>query len=360
MDAESTALFEESLQRFNREHYAPAHVVAREREGATDAHGRWNEIAGMGWFELLRDGEAASGGPAIEAIVPLMRAAGEGLWREPVCTVLGAGAVLALQADDAGWRETLLDGLASGTDPIAVAGHEAGDGWCRDHVRTIARRRDAGIVLDGIKLAVRGSTVSPHYAVLAADGDTGTAWYLVARDAPGLTLEHYAGADGRPLSTLRLEAVPARRLCAGEVTARAEAWSSILAAAESVGIMRGATADTAEYLRQRKQFGRPLLSFQVLQHRLVEMHMLARETDAVLHATACAYDAGSPDLARRVLVLRAQAAGALRHVTREAVQLHGGMGVTRELRIGHYYRRALMLDSLHGSEEWALERLAAA
>ncbi|HKY92717.1 MAG TPA: acyl-CoA dehydrogenase [Nevskiaceae bacterium] len=352
-------LFEESLRRFSREHPAAAQTASGTGDAGDHSPQRWDAIAAMGWFDLLTLDPGASGAPPLAPIAAVLRAAGEGAWREPVGAVLGEGAVIVVHAEDAACRASLRDGLVSGAHPVAVAAREPGDGWRRVEIRAKARRRGAMHELDGTKIAVGGAQVAAYFAVLAMD-EAGSAWFLVSRDAPGLALDRYAGADGRPLADLRLAATPAIRLCGGEVTPRVEAWGSILAAAESLGIMRGANGDTTDYLRQRKQFGRPLLSFQVLQHRLVEMHMLERETEALFHATVAAHDADSPDLARRVLVLRAQASHALRHVTREAVQMHGGMGVTAELRIGHYYRRALALDSLYGAADWALEALAAA
>lgn len=360
MDTDLLRLFEDSLERFNRERYSPAQLVARSREAS--GIGLLPEMAEMGWFELLRGG--ADDEPAASSVVPLLplfRAAGEGAWREPLSCVLGASAVVASRTDAATRRESLLDGLVSANALLAYAAREMDDGWHRAGITTVARREADGHVLDGHKIAVMDVESYAAIIVLAVDAQTKRpGYFLVAPDAAGLERRSASSIDGRGLSDLELTSVPAEYLCTGDHAARAEDWEAILGAAEAVGIMRGANRDTAAYLRERRQFGRPLLDFQVLQHRLVEMHLLERETDALLRTTAEAYDADAPGLARRLLVLRAQASRALRQVTREAVQMHGGMGVTQETRVSHYYRRALMLDSLHGSEEAALDRLAAA
>jgi len=360
MDIDLLRLFEDSLARFNLERYSPAQLVARSRE--TSGTGLLSEMADLGWFELLR-GEADDE-PAASSVVrllPILRAAGEGAWREPLACVLGAPAVIAAQTEVAARREALLGGLVSARALLAYAAREADDGWHRNGIATVARRDAGSHVLDGRKIAVMDVEACAGIIVLAVDAQTRRpGFFLVARDAAGVERSDASSIDGRVLSDLYLVGVRAEYLCSGELAVRAEGWDGILGAAEAVGIMRGANRDTAAHLRERRQFGRPLLDFQVLQHRLVEMHLLERETDALLQSTAEACDADAPGLERRLLVLRAQASRALRQVTREAVQMHGGMGVTQETRVSHYYRRALMLDSLHGSEEAALERLAEA
>jgi alkylation response protein AidB-like acyl-CoA dehydrogenase len=360
MDTDLLRLFEDSLERFNRERYSPAQLVARSREPA--GTGLLAEMAQMGWFELLRgdcDDEPAAS--SVVRLLPLFRAAGEGAWREPLAGALGAAAVVAGRADVPTRRASLVDGLISAHALLAYAAREADDGWRRVDITTVARREADGHVLDGHKVAVMDVESCAGIIVLAVDVRTERpGYFLVARDAAGLVRTDASSIDGRCLSDLKLTGVRAEYLCAGDHAPRAEGWDAILGAAEAVGIMRGANRDTAAYLRERRQFGRSLIDFQVLQHRLVEMHLLERETDALLQSTAEAYDVDAPGLARRLLVLRAQASRALRQVTREAVQMHGGMGVTQETRVSHYYRRALMLDSLYGSEEAALEQLAAA
>lgn len=360
MDNDLLQLFEDSLARFNRERYSPAQLVARSREPA--GPGLLSEMAEMGWFELLRgDADDEPAASSVIPLLPLFRAAGEGAWREPLTAVLGASAVVAARTDAPSRRESLVDGLVSARALLAYAAREADDGWNRVHITTVARSEADGHVLNGHKIAVMDVEPCAGIIVLAVDAQTKRpGYFLVAPDAAGLERSDTSSIDGRGLSDLKLTGVRAEYLCTGDNASRAEGWDAILGAAEAVGIMRGANRDTAAYLRERRQFGRPLLDFQVLQHRLVEMHLLERETDALLQSTAEAYDADAPGLARRLLVLRAQASRALRQVTREAVQMHGGMGVTQETRVSHYYRRALMLDSLHGSEDAALERLAAA
>lgn len=358
MDKDMLSLFEDALQRFNRERRSPAQLLEHARHGSSREH--WREMAELGWLELALANDASGG--ALPEIVPLLsiyRAAGEGLWQESIDCAFGAATLIAHHAQATALRRELCEGLATGSALLAYADRERGDGWDASTVDTSAQRRADGFVLSGCKVAVAEDAACACYLVTGRDMETGLAGcYRVARDAPRLGIVRHCSVEGRALADLHLDQTPAQFVCEGDVLALAPRWSALLAAAESVGIMRGALHDTVSYLQQRRQFGRPLIEFQVLQHRLADMLMLTRETDALLQEIAEDFDAGQPPAERQMLALRAQVSRAQRQVTREAVQMHGGMGVTQECRVSHYYRRALTLDSLYGSDAWALERLS--
>lgn len=354
MDMETLALFEDGLARFSRERYPAARIA--ETANADDDAIRWREMAELGWFDLA---VAESGLPEITPLLPIYRAAGEGLWREPIDCVFGASALVAAGAADPLVRRILCDGLASGAAPMCFAAREPGTDWGARTSLTRARTGAAGPVLRGRKVAVVHHPRCAAYLVSAVDERNGNeAYYRVEPGAPGLRVTPYRTLEGRPLSDLELEGTPATFVAWAGPELPVPQWGGMLAAAECVGIMRGALQDTVTYLRQRKQFGKALIEFQALQHRLAEMLMLMRETDALLRDVAADRDAGRDIDERTCMVLRAQSARAASLVTREAVQMHGGMGVTQECRVSHYYRRVLTLESLHGSESWAMERLA--
>ena len=123
--------------------------------------------------------------------------------------------------------------------------------------------------------------------------------------------------------------------------------------------MQAVNAMTLDYLKQRKQFGQPLASFQVLQHRLVDMNLAFEETRAVVHAALAAVDAGAANAQRLIATAKIQAARAAHFVGAQGVQLHGGMGMTDELAAGHYYKRLMMCETQFGDADWWMERLAA-
>jgi alkylation response protein AidB-like acyl-CoA dehydrogenase len=122
--------------------------------------------------------------------------------------------------------------------------------------------------------------------------------------------------------------------------------------------MTSVTAKTVEYLKNRQQFGQPLSKFQVLQHRLVDMSVAAEEARALVHAALTSIDSGSDSASRAVGHAKVQTARAARFVGGQAIQLHGGMGMTDELAIGHYYKRLMMCETLFGDADWYLARLA--
>jgi alkylation response protein AidB-like acyl-CoA dehydrogenase len=354
MDAETLALFEDGLERFTRERYGAAQMVEKATARQEAVH--WWEMAKLGWFELAA---SESGLPEIVPLLSIYRAAGQGLWREPIGCVFGEAAVVAAHAADAAVRQMLCAGLTSGEAPLAFAAREAGQGCDGGMVSTVARPTDRGVEVSGQKVAVPHDAHCRAYLVMAVHGQTGKrAYFLVERAARGLDVARYHTVEGRELADLRLDRTPAQFVCNADPELPTRAWGTLLAAAECVGIMNGALHDTVSYLRQRKQFGRPLIDFQVLQHRLADMQMRVRETDALLRELGEDLDAGQPLDARALLALSAQTSRAAREVTRDAVQMHGGMGVTRECRVSHYYRRVLTVESLYGGESWALERLA--
>ncbi|WP_439641942.1 acyl-CoA dehydrogenase [Nevskia sp.] len=355
MDNDALQLFEETLARYNRERYDAGQW--RDYGHLPQGHSpeRWAELQAMGCFELLRPEDDDHAAPLAD-LLPLYAAAGEALWREPLATVFAEPVAVIDQVADPARRRALLEGLITGAQLLGYAHRETGG----KGIATTASRCAAGWRLDGDKAMVIGVDICGGFLVSAIEAERGQpAMFLVDAAAPGLRLQRYRSLDDGIAADLHFAQTPAEWLCDGAAAiAAADARSVILAAAEALGMMRGANRDSTEYLRERRQFGQPLLGFQALQHRLVEMLMRQRECEALVASVAEAFDHAAPALSRQVLVLRVQVARALRHITREAVQLHGGMGVTQELRIGRYYRRALMLDSLHGTADEALDALS--
>ena len=135
---------------------------------------------------------------------------------------------------------------------------------------------------------------------------------------------------------------------------------AIAVCAEACGAMAAVTQATVEYLKTRQQFGQPLSKFQVLQHRLVDMSVSGEEARAVVHAALQALDDNAPSAQRAVWAAKVQTARSARFVGSQAIQLHGGMGMTDELAIGHYYKRLTLCETLFGDSEWYLKQIGAA
>ncbi|WP_169577634.1 acyl-CoA dehydrogenase [Sinimarinibacterium sp. CAU 1509] len=360
MDADVLALIEDGVTRFSRERYSREQWRSYSQETDGYCLSVWREMADLGWFGLVMPDSDDEKAP-LANLLPLFVGAGAALWREPLLGILGESSSLLLAARKTGDDEGLLEALVEGRARPAFADREANP-VSRDGVlSTVATFNSGRYQLTGEKSCVPAAcsgTVLIVSARIVSSGEP--AAFLVSVDEPGVSLNAYRTLDDRGAATVRLENASARLLVSGDSALKsARLRGGALAAVEAASLMRSVVEATADHLRQRRQFGRTLSSFQVLQHRLVDMYLNYRESLALAHRLVDACDRDETDLARKALLVRVQVAAASRFVTQQAIQLHGGMGMTDELPIGDYYKRVLMLESLYGSADWALSRLAA-
>lgn len=310
------------------------------------------------------------GGGPVETMV-IAEALGHALVIEPfVDTVVVAGGLLHRSGDAA--AAALLEDIVAGSAIVTLAATEptSGDNW-RD-VSTTAHRDGDEWVLDGSKVMAVDAPLATHLLVTArtsgerADTD-GISLFLVdiASLSTGFTAHPYRTVDDRRASDLTFSDV---RLPAGALLgAEGQAWPSLEAArdegaaavcAEAVGGMRKVLADTVEYCKQRQQFGLPIGSFQALQHRMVDMHMEVEQASAAVYLAVLNLDAEPAQRARAVSAAKATIGRAARYVGQNAVQLHGGMGMTEELAIGHYFKRLTAVQYEFGSTDYHVTRYA--
>lgn len=314
---------------------------------------------------LPEDAGGIGGGP-VETMV-IAEALGHALVIEPfVDTVVVAGGLL--HRSGAG----LLEDIVAGTTVVALAATEptSGDNW-RD-VSTTAQRDGDDWVLNGSKVMAVSAPLATQLLVTARTSgeraDTeGISLFLVeiASLTTGFTAHHYRTVDDRRASDLTFSDVrlPAAALLGTE----GQAWSSLELArdegaaavcAEAVGGMRKVLADTVEYCKQRQQFGQPIGSFQALQHRMVDMHMEVEQAAAAVFLAVLNLDAEPAQRAKAVSAAKATIGRAARFVGQNAVQLHGGMGMTEELAIGHYFKRLTAVQYEFGSTDYHVGRYA--
>ncbi|TMS51835.1 acyl-CoA dehydrogenase family protein [Mycobacterium sp. DBP42] len=310
------------------------------------------------------------GGGPVETMV-IAEALGHALVIEPfVDTVVVAGGLLHRSGDAA--AAALLEDIVAGSAIVALAATEptSGDNW-RD-VSTSARRDGDAWVLDGSKVMAVDAPLATHLLVTArtsgerADAD-GISLFLVdiASLTTGFTAHPYRTVDDRRASDLTFSDV---RLPAGALLGiEGQAWPSLELArdegaaavcAEAVGGMRKVLADTVEYCKQRQQFGLPIGSFQALQHRMVDMHMEVEQASAAVYLAVLNLDAEPAQRAKAVSAAKATIGRAARFVGQNAVQLHGGMGMTEELAIGHYFKRLTAVQYEFGSTDYHVSRYA--
>ena len=322
----------------------------------------WSRLAEMGLLGLpfAEEHGGMGAGPIEVAIVA--EEIGRVLAPEPfVEAVVLAGGLVAAVGTDAQKGE-ILGGIAEGTTLAATAHAEPGTRWSPSAEAVTASQDGDSWTLTGVKEPVLNGARA-DVLVVSAVVDGGTALFLVRGDAAGLTRTGYRTHDGGRAANVRFEGTPAELL--GEHTAdrtaeieRVLAEARIAYAHEAIGSMDTALRTTAEYLKTRKQFGVTLNRFQALTFRAADMYVsleLARST--ALWASMVA-DAGG-DVVSAADRARLQTSRAGRHIGKEAIQLHGGIGVTAEYTIGHHTSRLTAIDHVLGDGDWALSRLAA-
>jgi alkylation response protein AidB-like acyl-CoA dehydrogenase len=281
--------------------------------------------------------------------------------------VLGSGAIEL--AGTPAQRDRLLPQIAAGKHLMAFCHAEPGAGYARDWVRAIARTDDSGFVIDGEKSFALGAHAADTLLVSARIGSEHgpVGLFIVPRAASGVRLNVAPALDGRFGATVSLVGAKvgsdARLGSNGTdmlgVIERLIDRGAIAVCAEACGAMAAVTQETVDYLKTRQQFGQPLSKFQVLQHRLVDMSVSGEEARAIVHAALQALDDGATDAPQAVWAAKVQTARSARFVGGQAIQLHGGMGMTDELVIGHYFKRLTLCETLFGDGEWYLKQLGA-
>jgi alkylation response protein AidB-like acyl-CoA dehydrogenase len=357
-DADTIDMLRDTMQRYAAEQYSFAQRRAVLAEGSS---GRaWRDYAEFGWLALrLPEAEGGIGADAT-AIGALMEVVGARLLMEPVLAsaVLGTGLVLA--AANATQRAAMLPALAEGALTLAFA--------CEDDPAAGAACELRGQRLHGAKLNVLHGDVAGRLIVSARDADAGGARALCLVDpaAAGVQRRSYRLIDGRGAAALRFDGARVERLEATDATAaiaRARDEAAVALCAEALGVVRSLVSATCDYLKVRKQFGRTIGSNQALQHRMVEMYLLQQEVQALTHCAQRSLDAEPADPTQRTRAIsgaRAYIAGAARRVANDAVQLHGGLGITEELDISHYFRRVMVINALFGNRDEHLARFVEA
>jgi len=370
--SEEQRLLADTLKRFLTTNYsldARAKILASEAGYSEDV---WAALAEMGLLGLPYDTEYGGfGGSAVDAMI-VMEAIGEGLLLEPYLATVGLGGRFVARAGTEAQKRRILTAIAEGKAKLALAQTERGARYDLQHVATTARRTGAGWVLGGEKCAVLHGGCADILVVPARTaGDVnnpqGISLFLVNQGTPGVTLQEYRTIDNLRAVDVKLSAaaVPEEALIGpeGDGLALLEEvvdYGTALLCAEAVGAIRYANEATLAYLKSRRQFGVPIGSFQVLQHRMVDM-LISYEQSRSMACLACVKvdTADAAERRRVVSAAKIKIADACRHVSQEAVQLHGGMGMTEDLKISHTFRRLTMIAQTFGDLDHHLERFAA-
>ena len=364
-------LLEDSVARFVRNEYEfdKRRALAASDEGFSRDH--WATFAELGLLGLpFREEDGGLGGGPIDTMI-VMEQFGRGLVLEPyLATVLLAGQAIA-HAGTPEQRQTLLAGLIAGESLYALAHVEAGARFTLEHVETRAESDGDGYRLSGAKAVAFNAPAADQLVVSARTaGKTrdrdGISLFVVPANADGVTLRRYRTIDGFRAAEVALDRVAAGAdALLGDAGAALPAietmadYATVAVCGEAVGVMDVLRETTLEYLQTRKQFGVPIGKFQVLQHRSVDMLMSCEEARSLTMMAALSLGKPAVSRARAVSAAKAHIGKAGRHVGQEAVQMHGGMGMTDELKVGHYFKRLTMIDTLFGNVDHHLDRFAA-
>jgi alkylation response protein AidB-like acyl-CoA dehydrogenase len=332
----------------------------------------WKQLAEFGVLSIPFSETAGGFGGGTIDLMGSMQAIGSALVVEPVLATLLAGRLID-RSGSAAQQAELLGPVIEGSRKLAFAHTEDGARYSLSHVTTQAVRNGEGWVLSGLKRVALGAPLADHLVVSArtagATADsTGISLFVVAANAQGLSMTPYRNIDNQRAADVRLDGVQVRAdaLLGTEGAAlsaidEALDFASALLCAEAVGAMQFANETTLEYLKTRKQFGAPIGSFQALQHRMVEMFVTLEQARSMTYLACSKVDAGAPasERSRVVSAARIKVADACRQISQESIQLHGGMGMTEEMKVSHTFRRLTMIAQQFGDVDAHLERFAA-
>jgi len=323
----------------------------------------WRQLGELGWPGLMFPEAVGGVGASFVDVALVLEQLGTTLVPEPLVSSLVAGAAILASGDDAQQR-AWLPPMVEGRSSLALAWAEADGRYDPAQVATRAERVAAGYRLTGHKRFVLDGHAASQLVVSAREAGT-LALFVVDAGASGVRVQPIRTLDGRRAALVeldRVEVVRDRRLGHDGLAALEYALDvgAAAACAEGVGIMRAVLAMTVEYLRTREQFGVKIGSFQVLQHRAVDMFI---ETElAYSSALAAAIRIGARDVHDRksaVSAAKVQLAESGRYVTQQAIQLHGGIGITDEHDVGLYFKRMQVLNTSFGDAEHHVARFSA-
>ncbi len=371
---EEQQLLAASIKRFVDKDYtfAAREKIVASSEGYSEAI--WSTFAEIGLLGLPFSPDAGGFGGSAVDLMSVMEAIGEALVVEPYLSTVGLGAQFVARAGTDAQRQALLPPVIDGKLKLAFAQTENGARYNLAHVATRAKSASEGYTISGEKRIVIHAPCADKLIVSArtSGGDTdpdGISVFIVDARAPGVTMRAYRTIDQlRAADVLLKDAHVSSDALIGQegrglgLVEEVIDYATALLCAEAVGAITYANDATLEYLKTRKQFGVPIGSFQALQHRMVDMVISGEQAKSMASLACAKVDSASDPVERKRIVSAAKIkiADVCRHVGQEAIQLHGGMGMSDELKISHTFRRLTMIAQQFGDADYHLQRFAKA
>jgi pimeloyl-CoA dehydrogenase small subunit len=367
---EQTAL-QDSLRRFVGKEYdfETRRKLARSPEGYSPH--AWRQYAEFGVLALpFPEAFGGLNGTAVDTMI-VMEAFGPGLVLEPyLATVVLCGSLIR-DAGSQSQKESLLPAIGGGELRMALAHYEPNTRYELNHIAATAKSAGKDWVLNGAKSVVLHGGAAQKLIVSARTGgkerdDNGVSLFIVDRDAAGVSLHAYPTQDGSRAADITLkdvrvdaDALLGQKDRALPAIEHALHYGIAALCAEAVGIIIALNAATLEYLKTRKQFGQPIGKFQALQHRMADMTIAAEQARSMMYLASVKADAADPVERRRALsIAKAYIGEVARFVGQQAIQLHGGMGVTDELVVGHWFKRLTIINATFGDADHHLGKFS--
>ncbi len=367
-------MLKESVSRFAQDAYdfETRRKIVESDQGTSQEI--WSQFAELGWLSVpFPEAQGGMGGTAVDLMV-LMEEFGRGLVTEPfVANALLFGGLLSKSSNCENFVDD-IEALISGGLQGTFAYLERQSRFEIFDVKTTATRQDSAFILNGEKTVVFNGQNVDKLIVLARTGgeqcdELGTSLFLVDREAEGVSLTPYQLMDGQKVANITFSnVVVAEQALVGHIDRAAILVKQVInnacvaICAEAIGIMEKLYTSTVEYSKIREQFDTPIGSFQVLQHRMADMFIAYEQTKSLLFRTVCALDEKSDkqsdDVEKNILALKVMVGQAGKKIGGDAIQIHGGMGVTDELDVGHYIKRLMAINTTFGDADYTQQRFA--
>ena len=328
----------------------------------------WKTFAELGWLGIsLSEESGGFGGNAIETMI-VMEEFGKGLVVEPFLETIVLGATLVDLAGTSEQKKEILLPVISGGLQLALAFTEPQSRFNLFDITSEAKPLGKNFILNGFKSVVMNGPAANKFIVTTRTSGNqrdskGVTLFIVDSDSQGLTLRNYKTVDGRRASELTLEQVkvPTNSML-GSINNQSNSLeeavdvATLALCAEAVGIMEVLYKSTVEYAKTREQFGQPIGKFQVLQHRMVDMFMEYEQSKSLLYMSTMKHAEKSADAKKSISGLKYKIGKAGKFIGQQAIQIHGGMGVTDELNIGHFFKRLTTIGTIFGNSDFHLKR----
>ena len=362
---EEQTMIKDSVSRFVRDEYDfdTRRSIIDSEEGISRKF--WTMFAELGWLSVPFAEEYGGFGGSVEDIAAVMEELGKGIVVEPYASTVVVFGGLLSASDNSALKEEVIPTVIDGSCMGSFACVEAQSRYELSDVATTAVAADGGYIINGEKTVVANGGTANKFVVSARtsggqfDRD-GVSLFLVDATTAGVDVKSYKMMDGLSAATVTFKDVVVTEsqllIPAGEGMALIDqVMPQILMAlsAEALGIMATLNTLTVEYTKVRQQFDTPISSFQALQHRMVDTFMACEQTKSMLYRGLC--QAGEDDreaLSKSVHALKATVARYGRLVGEEAIQIHGGIGMTDELNVGHYVKRLMMINVSFGDGDF--------